>query len=81
MKKNIVLITRIFLTLVVIIAALSFGYLLVALIAFAGMLDNGGTGTVLELMKNPVFSGIIFGSIIWSIFLKRTRRRMENLVR
>ena len=78
--KNIVLIKKIFLTLIVVIAFLSIVYLLIALVAFAAMLQYGGTGTILELLKEPVFSGILFGSIIWSIFLKKTRKRLEKLV-
>lgn len=79
MKKNILIATRIFLTLVVIVGILSIGYLAFALIGFAGMLDNGGTGDILEWMKNPWVSGILFGSVIWTAFLKKTRKRLLTI--
>ncbi len=96
MKKNLVLIKRMFLSLVVIIGVLSIFYLVLAFIGFAGMLDNGGVdhileymqpsdmtqnkdvGDILEYMKSPIFSFILFGSIIWTIFLKKTRKRFIN---
>lgn len=79
MKKNFILAKKIFLTLVVILGTLSIAYLAIAAIAFAGMLDNGGTGDILELMKNPWFSAILFGSIFWMVFLKKTRKRLKTI--
>lgn len=79
--KNVTLFKRIFLTLVVIVGTLSIGYLAIAFIAFAGMLDNGGTGDILEWMKNPYFSAVLFGTVIWMVFLKKTRKRLENIFR
>ena len=71
---------RAFLAIFCIIGILSLGYVAIAAIGFAGMLDNGGTGDMLEWLKNPVLSGTIIISIIVLAFAKKSRRRLARLL-
>ena len=67
-------------SLLVVLGTLSIAYLGFAFIAFAALLDNGGTGDILEWMRNPYFSGVLIISSVLLGFLKKTRKRLKNLI-
>jgi len=82
-KKRVLFLKRFFLSFLVVLGTLSIAYLGFAFIAFAALLDNGGTGDIgdiLEWMRNPYFTGIIIVSSILLGFLKKTRKRLKNRI-
>ena len=79
-KKRVLFLKRFFLSLLVVLGTLSIAYLGFAFIAFAALLDNGGTGDILEWMRNPYFSGVLIISSVLLGFLKKTRKRLKNLI-